>query len=153
MKILVISDIHGCNNTAQEIITENNDVKHIIFLGDGMNTINQIETFFPEKSFYCVAGNCDFITATDENFLSFGGKNIFFTHGHKYYVKQQRDLSLLKERAKSIGADIALFGHTHVPHKEIDGELYLMNPGAVQQSSYGIIEIKDGEIILDLRSV
>ena len=150
MKILVLSDIHGCSNTAQKIIAANFDAKHIIFLGDGLNTLTQIESFFPEKSFYSVAGNCDFITATDENFLSFGGKKIFFTHGHKYYVKQRRDLSLLKERAKLLGADIALYGHTHVAHKEKDGELYIMNPGTVLQSSYGIIDINDGQITLNL---
>ena len=153
MKILALSDIHGCSNTAQNIVAANEDAKHIIFLGDGMNSIKQMESFFPEKSFYCVAGNCDFITATDENFLNIGGKNIFFTHGHKYYVKQRRDLAPLKERAKLLGAHIALFGHTHVPYKENDGELYLMNPGAVLQSSYGVIEINDGEIELHLRYI
>ncbi len=153
MKILVLSDIHGSSNTAQKIVAANEDARHIIFLGDGMNSLKQMESFFPEKSFYSVAGNCDFITATDENFLSFGGKNIFFTHGHKYYVKQKRDLSLLKQRAKLLGADIVLFGHTHVPYTEKDGELYIMNPGAALQSKYGIIEINDGEIKLNLMSV
>ena len=153
MKILVLSDIHGCSNTAQKIIAANDDAKHVIFLGDGINTLMQIESFFPEKSFYCVAGNCDFVTATDENFLSFGGKNIFFTHGHKYYVKQNRDLSMLKERAKLLGADIALYGHTHVQNKEKDGNLYLMNPGAVVQSAYAIIDITDGEITLNLMNI
>ena len=153
MKILVLSDIHGRSDTAQKIIALNDDAKHIIFLGDGLNTLTQIETFFPERSFYSVAGNCDFITATDENLLSFGGKKIFFTHGHKYYVKQNRDLSALKQRAKLLGADIALYGHTHVAHKEKDAHLYLMNPGAVVQSAYGIIDINDGEITLDLMKI
>ena len=39
------------------------------------------------------------------------GIKIFFTHGHKWGVKYSTDRLFYK--AKEIGAQIALFGHTH----------------------------------------
>ena len=49
------------------------------------------------------------------------GKNkLFVTHGHAYGVKS--GLGRLAERAKTLGADVVLYGHTHIPEqREIEG--------------------------------
>ena len=47
-----------------------------------------------------------------------------------------------------MGADIMLFGQTHVPLVENDGTLLLLNPGSIGDRShptYGVLEWKDGQ--------
>ena len=70
---------------------------------------------------------------------------IFMTHGHIYGVK--RDLTALTGAAKDAGAQLALFGHTHIQHMEERDGLTLLNPGAAGRfgrSGYAVVEIKDG---------
>lgn len=77
--------------------------------------------------------------------ISAQGKKIFFIHGHPYYVKHGYER--IEEEAKNRGADICLFGHTHIPYTEYKDGIYFMNPGAVFNGSYGIIDITDSGIM------
>jgi predicted phosphodiesterase len=88
------------------------------------------------------------------DFITLSGKKILFTHGDLYGVKYGMDgiTSLAREN----GADIALFGHTHIPLERYisDGErpLYLFNPGSAGApyrcpTSYGIIQISDKGVL------
>lgn len=148
MKVLVISDVHGRPSAVQNIIEKNTDADNIIFLGDGIDSVSHIEAFYPQKRFFSVLGNCDFRVGSDEDFITLAGKKVFLTHGHNYNVKTDRTLYSLKNRGRLLGADIVLFGHTHVPFASEEDGLYIMNPGAVIDSCYGIIEIEDGKIEL-----
>ena len=57
------------------------------------------------------------------------GKKIFMCHGHRYGVKYS--YNSIYYRGKEVGADIVLFGHSHLPIiEECDG-LTLMNPGSI----------------------
>ena len=53
--------------------------------------------------------------------------------------------------AKEKGADIALYGHTHVAHdEEVDG-IRLFNPGSLgYEKSFGVIEIRDGQVLSNI---
>ena len=56
------------------------------------------------------------------------------------------DLSLAAQEA---GADVVLFGHTHVPYCSCEGGRWFLNPGSCGQSAqptYGIIELTDGAL-------
>ena len=53
----------------------------------------------------------------------------------------------LVSAAKSHGAHIALYGHTHVPVTSYDGGLYLVNPGSVREGSFAVIDITDSGIM------
>lgn len=151
MRILVISDIHGRGRAVEEILYLHEKVQHIIFLGDGLNDLEDIEYIFDDKTFYKVAGNCDwFSKEKTTGTIELNGKRIFYTHGHNFNVKF--GLTDFRRAAKQQGADIALYGHTHVPYTEYDDGLYIMNPGAVTPSGdgkvcYGIIDIEPGGII------
>jgi len=135
----------------------------VIFLGDGLRDIEYAE--LDGISAYCVRGNCDstvFSTAfaPDEHIITLGSKKIFITHGHRYGVKGL--LSPLINRARELGADVALFGHTHEPFEKhigieneygiaLDKPLWLMNPGSIGSYPYcfGCMEINSrGEILL-----
>ena len=54
---------------------------------------------------------------------------MFLTHGHYYYVNSRKDF--IRSAAIQRGAKIALFGHTHVPYLEEDGEILVANPGSL----------------------
>ncbi len=152
MKILVISDIHGLVSFAEKMIeTEKPD--EVIFLGDGYRDIKNSASFYKNVRFHYVGGNCDYYCEDAEQFITLGGKNIFFTHGHHYNVKMEKEMHYitLRAHAKALGADIVLFGHTHMPDLEYMDGMILMNPGAVMAYRYGVIEITDGQVKPELR--
>ncbi|MFR9068635.1 MAG: metallophosphoesterase family protein [Faecalibacterium prausnitzii] len=89
----------------------------LIFLGDGLRDLELALTLCPKLRAYSVAGNCDYgaLEPTD-GLAAFDGVVIFYTHGHMYGVKY--DLDTLADAASARGAEVALFGHTHIPHAE-----------------------------------
>ena len=51
-----------------------------------------------------------------------------------------------------MGADVIIFGHTHSRFMENYEDLIMINPGAAR-SSYGILELKNGEIFAEIKSI
>ena len=74
------------------------------------------------------------------------GVNIFLKHGHIYSVK--RSLSSIKEIGKKLNVSLVIFGHTHKPYMEKDGDMILFNPGATEDGRYGVIILENGNIQL-----
>ncbi len=120
----------------------------LIHLGDHASDADEIERAFPMLPLCRVRGNCDYYESRypEELCISWEGVHIFLTHGHRYGVKN--GLLRLQYAAMEKNAQIALFGHTHSPYCEDLGGLWLLNPGACggYRPSYGLIELKDGEI-------
>ncbi len=54
----------------------------------------------------------------------------------------------MEQAAREAHADICLFGHTHQQMTDYRGGLYLMNPGAVAEGCYGMVDITPGGIML-----
>lgn len=129
MRLVVFSDTHGNFRAAREIVERNENVYTFIFLGDGEREIDQLRIVYPEKMILNVAGNCDYNSFTPNSDLYNAGKvKVLFTHGHRFNVKYGTDMLLAK--AKEVGAEIALFGHTHERYyKYVDG-VTLLNPGS-----------------------
>lgn len=139
MKILVLSDTHGDAWRLREIFSRERGCSLCIFLGDGER---DLEPFFPtpDMPLLAVRGNCDFFSSLPTKLVTAeGGKTIFCTHGHEQHVKY--GLTLLRESAREAKADIALYGHTHVPVQDYDNGLYLCNPGSVRNGDYAVLEI------------
>lgn len=68
-------------------------------------------------------GNNDFFSRLPrEEEFNLEGHHIFITHGHAYYVSMGE--AHLQEEARRRGADIVMYGHTHVPALTIDADLY-----------------------------
>ncbi len=146
MKILVFSDSHGNNFMMQSIVNMHKPDK-VLHLGD-----HNSDAIWLKSQTGCdvvfVAGNCDIGSSSPLlKVLNVCGKTVFMAHGHKLGVKYGCDSFIAEARA--LGADIALFGHTHVPCYSFDGRLHVMNPGSISQprqgsrESYGIIEIDE----------
>lgn len=147
MRIVVTSDSHRNSRRFFEILDRHEkNADLFINLGDSEKEIQMLEIEKPNIKLKFVAGNCDFnLVAPYEQCIEFNGKKVFFTHGHHYYVKH--GYGELIRRARQEGADICFFGHTHEPYFEIVDGLYLLNPGAVCDGSYGIVDVVPGGIM------
>lgn len=133
MLIAVISDSHGNKTSISKIKKKISNAEVLLFLGDGENDLKEITEDFTGEV-YAVRGNCDFEGKyPEERIIEIKGKKIFMCHGHRYGVKY--GYNSIYYRGKEVGADIVLFGHSHLPIiEECDG-LILMNPGSI---SHGV---------------
>lgn len=155
MKIIVLSDSHG-NFRALSNVLDNYYADIYIHLGDGERELNTFCLSHPDKNIYHVCGNCDMASLSpDELLISPDDKNVIFAvHGHNHRVKYS--LETLKQTARSKGANIALYGHTHARHNEYDNGLYILNPGSVyiprdgNKPSFGVIELLPKGIITNI---
>ena len=177
MKVLVFSDIHGSSyyaNKIKEIVDKENPDK-IILLGDiyyhgPRNNLSQ--EYAPMKvaeilnglkeKLLVVKGNCDAevdemiseFKFEDHLLLNINGKNIYFTHGHKYNI----------EVIPYEDFEILIYGHIHQGFiQEKEGYIFA-NPGSISlpkcgtEHSYlvldeGIITLKDvdGNVIQEYK--
>lgn len=145
MRILVFSDTHRDIASCIRVIENIIGVDMVLHAGDHISDAREICRQFPNIEFEYVPGNCDFSSDDTEVVIEAEGKKIFLTHGHRYSVKTDENYSLLKERAKSLGCDCAVFGHTHISLADNSGDIALLNPGSIKQSgTYGVIEIENG---------
>ena len=67
------------------------------------------------------------------------------THGHTRNVKRSPMAAMYA--AKEYGAQVLLFGHTHVPLVDNDGSLLTLNPGAAGDPLHptcGVLTIENG---------
>lgn len=156
MLVAVVSDTHGM----QEYITKvRNKIKHadvLIHLGDNIEDLDYISKGFLGKV-YGVRGNCDFTSKyPNEQVIEIDGITIFICHGHKYGVKS--DLTSLYFKAKEVGAQIVLFGHSHHSLIVEEGGCWFVNPGSPSlprmcKNSIAFIEITENKIIYPYLSV
>ena len=146
-KILVLSDSHSYFDKVLKIFEkEKPDI--VIGAGDGIKDIEELSYIYPKAEYYMVKGNCDYFDRShnEENLFEIDNIKIFLTHGHLYGVK--RSLSSIKEIGKKLNASLIVFGHTHKPYIEKDGDITLFNPGATEDGRYGIIILEKGNIEL-----
>ena len=165
MNFLIISDSHGNTAGIREVLSRRRGRDDaLLFLGDGCRDIDAISESHKDIAVFSVSGNCDFSDflspnkREDELLLTFEGVKILMMHGHKLGVTTGSD-SRAADHARQKGADILLFGHTHVkeeiylpPEKEGDKPLWIFNPGSISRprdgsASFGTLEIKNGSII------
>lgn len=159
IKIVVFSDSHGSSAgmlRAAHLHEAGADM--FIHLGDGLSDIARLRSV-TDKPIISVAGNCDgmYMSLSGDKTpqtctIDAGGITLFICHGHTLGVKYS--LEAIESEARAKGADIALFGHTHLPFQkysrseEDDSSLYLFNPGSISlprdgSPSYGLIEYRE----------
>ena len=146
-KILVLSDSHSYFDKVLKVFEkEKPDI--VIGAGDGIKDIEELSYIYPKAEYYMVKGNCDYFDRShnEENLFEIDNIKIFLTHGHLYDVK--RTLNSIKEIGKKLNVSLIVFGHTHKPYIEKDGDMILFNPGATEDGRYGIIILEQGNIEL-----
>ena len=145
MKVLVVSDSHGRTSNLEKVLEE---VKPdmLIHLGDleGSEIFIQARVNCPVEM---VPGNNDYFSELKpEKLIKVGPYKVFITHGHRYGVHYGTDR--IKEWARSMGADIVMFGHTHLPLLDESDSIVVLNPGSItlprqegRIPTYAIMEI------------
>ena len=151
MKILIVSDTHGRLGNVEMVLEKVKPIDMMIHCGD-IERDEEYLRMIAGCPVYMVSGNNDWGLALDrELMIQIGKYRVMVTHGHHYSVYY--DLNALAQVAKDKGADVVMFGHTHVPAIErIDG-ITLVNPGSLtlprqygRVPTYAFIEIdEDGE--------
>lgn len=146
MKIVIVSDTHGNNKEVLVSILEDEKPDLLIHLGDYVEDGEKISKILEVPS-VIVKGNGDFRSNYPEDrVIEVEGKKIFLTHGHRYDVRYSIDK--IYYRALELGADIVLFGHSHIALNTWEDGILIMNPGSPslprdinRTKSYGVIKI------------
>lgn len=159
MEFIVFSDSHGAGDCMQAAFDRQIcPPDAVFFLGDGLRDLAWCD--FAARPIYRVRGNCDLFDtdAEDASLFELGGIRFFAAHGHKYSVKSGS--ALMASEAARLGADVMLFGHTHLAVcEEISkGEtlggvtlckpLHIFNPGSIASGSFGVITVRNGRLLL-----
>lgn len=150
MRILVFSDSHGDISLCSTLIGKiGADV--IVHAGDHARDAEKLIKQFPDADIRYVCGNCDFINAPHELSFNLKNKKFFLAHGHRYNVKNDIEYRAFHCRALEIEADLAIFGHTHLPYNCDYGNIILLNPGSIKYTrTFGIVEIEENKIRADI---
>ena len=144
-RIMIVSDTHRRHGNLAEAIYNEGHLDMLIHLGDVEGRRG---------------GNNDFFSPLDrEKEIELGGKKIWLTHGHNYYVSL--DLKVIEQEAVARGMDIVMFGHTHRPVIIVEDNITLINPGSISYPrqadgipTYIILEINDNnEFNFELKNV
>ena len=115
MRILAFSDTHGNIDYCIRVIERIGAVDMILHAGDVSTDAQDLEAIFDNIPVKYVRGNCEVSNSSAEQLIEVCGKKIFLTHGHIHAVKYESDYKTLAESARKLGADVAVFGHTHLP--------------------------------------
>lgn len=149
MKIVVLSDSHNDYSSIKLLNNHIKDADFILHCGDGSEDLEALGDDVLSKV-YAVRGNCDISRKyPSEQVIDICGVKIFITHGHMYNVKNEYNTIFYK--AKELGVDIALFGHSHKAMISKHSDVIIMNPGSISlpymgfKKSIGIIEIFDNK--------
>ena len=165
MKLLIISDIHGREDLVRRLSLLHSDREGTFFLGDGVRDIDVESMSRGGRIFAGVRGNCDPVYVSAQNYtfdtellINIGEYNVIMMHGHLHGVKSgiERAVAYASER----GADILLYGHTHnscerhypqgstVGGAVLKKPMWVMNPGSLMEGSYGLLQIKNKDILM-----
>lgn len=149
-KALIFSDSHGYFQGITDAVCSEKNIDLIIFAGDVQRDADNILNSYPQIPLAYVLGNNDWSVhgVPFDKVFEFGGKRFFLTHGHMYHVKSS--LYSLRQKAREVGADICVFGHTHIAHCREEDGILMLNPGSAW-SSYMVLEINNGEVNVELK--
>ena len=164
--LLILSDSHGRPDRIREAIRRTRP-DGILFAGDGLRDLTDCGLSCP---LWAVRGNCDWITSPlivndslleprEEELFTFAGIRILLTHGHHHQVKG--GLGLLAAHGAACGADLVVFGHTHIPLEYrltpdspaapvgLSKPMILFNPGSLgdREASFGTLTVRNGQML------
>lgn len=134
MKIGMVSDSHGSYSHIDLMLAhkEAGDVELWLFAGDIAMDADYL-AMVTDKEVIKVAGNNDWPGGhlPDYETVDIAGHTILLTHGHLFGVNF--GLNNLQQAALDVGADIAVYGHTHVAVEEIIEDVLILNPGSISR--------------------
>ena len=151
MRIGIVSDSHGNTDVFEDMLAVPGAAEAELWLhaGDFAPDADVLEEMSGRRVAR-VLGNCDFFVdgVHDETVVEVAGHRIFLTHGHLFNVRF--DTAMLAAAARETGADIAVYGHTHIALEEY-GDITVLNPGSIarprdeRRGSFMLVELNAGE--------
>ena len=146
-RIVCASDGHNARFAREDLVREMPGCDLFCWLGDVESDALYLRAALaetrPETEFQAVAGNCD-------PFSSLPGTVRLNAAG----VRVKLETGMLAEAAAANGCALALFGHTHLPYCRWEGGVLLVNPGALKNREYAVVEIEgSGEIRAELKKL
>lgn len=169
MTFLILSDSHGRSDLVSEVLSLHKRCDGVIFLGDGIRDVSYSDCVENGGFYVGVRGNCDGIFQriidyeySDELLLNLSEYTVIMMHGHLHGVKSGLDRAITYASKK--GANVLLYGHTHLPFEKYYPEgtvingytlpraMWAFNPGSLGSSTdgkhhYGIMGIRNGNIL------
>lgn len=147
MRIVVVSDSHGSKLRLERFAcycrAEKPDL--LFHLGDIVEDARWLQKNLEQPVHY-VAGNCDYFTrCSREERICQEGKRLLLVHGDRYGVKYGYER--LSYYAEENMMDCVLFGHTHRPFAGYVGRVMLVNPGALKDGSFCLLELSQGHVV------
>ncbi len=154
VRLLVFSDNHRERSGLKEMLRQNHGYDHVFSLGDSEMPEHELSSM----GIVGVRGNYPFEPQFPYDLnLRFLDYNVFFTHGHRYFVKS--GLSALYRNARSLGCQIAFYGHTHIWNIEDAGDVLLVNPGSLaypklnSELTYAVVELLKNQVAVSIVDV
>lgn len=151
MKLVVVSDTHGSTEHLATIRARHPKA-HFFHCGDACYPLAE------EPDFIYVQGNCDNDRTMPRELVTELDKLVIFqTHGDSYGVKQTG--MRLRYRALETGANLVLFGHTHVPTCVQDDGVLFVNPGSLllprshPAPTYAVLDVGTSEEFIQIVAV
>lgn len=155
MKVLVISDTHVRRPGGwmpKELQPHLEDADRIIHAGDLMENflLDELEACAPTIA---VQGNMDPLDSPLPETREFELEGVKFAVIHDSGEKKGRARRM---RRRFPEARVVIFGHSHIPVLEDDGEQMLLNPGSPTDKrrqpdfSFSVMEIDDGEVSAEI---
>lgn len=154
MKVAVLADTHtrgGSRSIPPGAWPYIETADHILHAGDVVDpaVLDELKALAPVTA---VMGNCDALDVRDWGAaesveLELGGVRIAMLHDSG--AKQRRRERM---RAAFPAARVVVFGHSHLPLNEDDGDLLLFNPGSptwprrAPYPSMGLLWIENGDV-------
>ena len=141
IRLALVSDSHGRGDTLKAAAGGMEGCEGLCHLGDLVPDGQRMSQMLG-LPLYGVRGNCDgWENAPEEMVLNVAGHKLLLCHGHRYGVKES--LTRLYLRGQEAGADIVLYGHTHQPRVDRNGPMMLINPGALMNWRWAVLEFRE----------
>ncbi|MEK9148857.1 MAG: YfcE family phosphodiesterase [Candidatus Desantisbacteria bacterium] len=157
MKIGVVSDSHknlAYLRKAIELIIEKG-AEYIIHLGDDYQDA-EILSEYPIKGLRVPGVFCpEYFDKSVKNRIieEISAVRILITHTISSHKNDQKGDLVPEDVIKNKEVDLVLFGHTHLYEIKKDGDIFMFNPGHLQEimtkgrsATFGVVTIADKEI-------
>lgn len=150
MKVLIVSDTHRKNENFFRVLNEQKP-DLVIHCGDAEGSEAELEAA-ADCPVRIVLGNNDFFSRLPRELtLAVGPYKVWVVHGHNYYVSMGNER--IKREASDRGFDVVVYGHTHRPVVDEEGDVIAVNPGSLSyprqeghRPSYAVMELDEHDV-------
>ncbi len=145
MRIIAVSDTHGDKAVLKQIAEKYPDCAAYFYAGD--SELMADDPVF--TTYQAVVGNMDYDQSFPKTLTKdVDGLRVFMTHGHYYNVREMLDDLLAAGRKE--GAQLIIYGHTHVALAEQHSGVVVVNPGSISQPRGPLADLGGTFAIIDV---